>query len=163
MYPSPSGWSVARTAGIAALAGLATLACGDDARVVVDEPITPLLPSDTAGTDSDPLYLTAALVSTGDSSETRLILTDTFDETTVIDLSSGVSVLGPVVPVVHGGAVFLTEGDAPIVRRYDVGPDRQLVRSAELSFAGVGVARSEERRVGKECHTTCRSRWSPYH
>ena len=25
------------------------------------------------------------------------------------------------------------------------------------------VARSEERRVGKECHTTCRSRWSPYH
>ena len=22
---------------------------------------------------------------------------------------------------------------------------------------------SEERRVGKECHTTCRSRWSPYH
>ena len=23
--------------------------------------------------------------------------------------------------------------------------------------------RSEERRVGKECHHTCRSRWSPYH
>src|SRR3546814_16099891 len=26
-----------------------------------------------------------------------------------------------------------------------------------------GVARSEERRVGKECVSTCRSRWSPYH
>ena len=26
-----------------------------------------------------------------------------------------------------------------------------------------GADRSEERRVGKECHTTCRSRWSPYH
>ena len=25
------------------------------------------------------------------------------------------------------------------------------------------VTRSEERRVGKECTTTCRSRWSPYH
>ena len=25
------------------------------------------------------------------------------------------------------------------------------------------VARSEERRVGKECSVTCRSRWSPYH
>ena len=25
------------------------------------------------------------------------------------------------------------------------------------------VVRSEERRVGKECHLTCRSRWSPYH
>ena len=24
-------------------------------------------------------------------------------------------------------------------------------------------ARSEERRVGKECQSTCRSRWSPYH
>src|SRR3546814_9713274 len=27
---------------------------------------------------------------------------------------------------------------------------------------GVG-GRSEERRVGKECVSTCRSRWSPYH
>src|SRR3546814_13163713 len=25
------------------------------------------------------------------------------------------------------------------------------------------AARSEERRVGKECVSTCRSRWSPYH
>src|SRR3546814_9572585 len=27
----------------------------------------------------------------------------------------------------------------------------------------VRLARSEERRVGKECVSTCRSRWSPYH
>src|SRR3546814_8912080 len=27
----------------------------------------------------------------------------------------------------------------------------------------VARARSEERRVGKECVSTCRSRWSPYH
>src|SRR3546814_20272968 len=27
----------------------------------------------------------------------------------------------------------------------------------------VAVARSEERRVGKECVSPCRSRWSPYH
>src|SRR3546814_11541932 len=26
-----------------------------------------------------------------------------------------------------------------------------------------GANRSEERRVGKECVSTCRSRWSPYH
>src|SRR3546814_4820979 len=31
----------------------------------------------------------------------------------------------------------------------------------ELSYAMSG--RSEERRVGKECVSTCRSRWSPYH
>src|SRR3546814_6878174 len=27
----------------------------------------------------------------------------------------------------------------------------------------VALYRSEERRVGKECVSTCRSRWSPYH
>src|SRR3546814_16682760 len=27
----------------------------------------------------------------------------------------------------------------------------------------LGLLRSEERRVGKECVSTCRSRWSPYH
>src|SRR3546814_1937138 len=31
---------------------------------------------------------------------------------------------------------------------------------AELKELGL---RSEERRVGKECVSTCRSRWSPYH
>src|SRR3546814_3723562 len=29
--------------------------------------------------------------------------------------------------------------------------------------AALDRARSEERRVGKECVSTCRSRWSPYH
>src|SRR3546814_6087173 len=31
------------------------------------------------------------------------------------------------------------------------------------SAAAVAERRSEERRVGKECVSTCRSRWSPYH
>src|SRR3546814_20957227 len=30
-------------------------------------------------------------------------------------------------------------------------------------IAGGKIRRSEERRVGKECVRTCRSRWSPYH
>src|SRR3546814_9111267 len=32
-----------------------------------------------------------------------------------------------------------------------------------ISEAGDFGSRSEERRVGKECVSTCRSRWSPYH
>src|SRR3546814_12878237 len=28
---------------------------------------------------------------------------------------------------------------------------------------GLAYVRSEERRVGKECVSTCRSRWAPYH
>src|SRR5881409_1988343 len=31
------------------------------------------------------------------------------------------------------------------------------------SLAAGWLPRSEERRVGKECSLTCRSRWSPYH
>ena len=30
-------------------------------------------------------------------------------------------------------------------------------------YMGGYKVRSEERRVGKECVSTCRSRWSPYH
>src|SRR3546814_13206001 len=36
---------------------------------------------------------------------------------------------------------------------------RQVLHSTER----IGAKRSEERRVGKECVSTCRSRWSPYH
>ena len=47
---------------------------------------------------------------------------------------------------------------AAMIKGYDVA----------LSIVGVSTAltkrtRSEERRVGKECVSTCRSRWSPYH
>src|SRR3546814_13444480 len=35
--------------------------------------------------------------------------------------------------------------------------------SALYSGASDSTSRSEERRVGKECVSTCRSRWSPYH
>src|SRR3546814_13242863 len=35
--------------------------------------------------------------------------------------------------------------------------------SEEIAHREDFVHRSEERRVGKECVSTCRSRWSPYH
>ena len=44
-----------------------------------------------------------------------------------------------------------------------------LMASANLSLnqaiplTGTSIYRSEERRVGKECASMCRSRWSPYH
>src|SRR3546814_5000643 len=41
--------------------------------------------------------------------------------------------------------------------------DELLVRLAERDSLRGGKPRSEERRVGKECVSTCRSRWSPYH
>src|SRR3546814_14465084 len=35
--------------------------------------------------------------------------------------------------------------------------------ASQVFYKQVIVHRSEERRVGKECVSTCRSRWSPYH
>src|SRR3546814_13236119 len=38
-----------------------------------------------------------------------------------------------------------------------------VIARGEEVLAEVKSSRSEERRVGKECVSTCRSRWSPYH
>src|SRR3546814_14587764 len=51
----------------------------------------------------------------------------------------------------HGEA-----GDADHRRHEDL-------RARAQRDEGERDARSEERRVGKECVSTCRSRWSPYH
>src|SRR3546814_14681448 len=45
--------------------------------------------------------------------------------------------------------------------RFAATPDRRGKQRFDLCTR-IGV-RSEERRVGKECVSTCRSRWSPYH
>ena len=48
----------------------------------------------------------------------------------------------------------------PVLAR---GATSQAAVPAGAPAAAASRRRSEERRVGKECHTTCRSRWSPYH
>src|SRR3546814_2331067 len=45
----------------------------------------------------------------------------------------------------------------------DVTPEGFLVREMVDGLSREALQRSEERRVGKECVSTCRSRWSPYH
>src|SRR3546814_1402449 len=47
-------------------------------------------------------------------------------------------------------------GSFAIGGRAEPQPSRRRIRTD-------GIRRSEERRVGKECVSTCRSRWSPYH
>src|SRR3546814_12981896 len=51
---------------------------------------------------------------------------------------------------------FERDGVAVLV---DVGHNPQAARELASWLRG----RSEERRVGNECVSTCRSRWSPYH
>src|SRR3546814_4739392 len=53
-------------------------------------------------------------------------------------------------------------GGKIIARAVDVG-DRVAAGALLAELDPDDVRRSEERRVGKECVSTCRSRWSPYH
>src|SRR3546814_15861834 len=64
---------------------------------------------------------------------------------------------GPVTIVLDGtkgmGSSFLDEAFGGLIRN-----EGWAKRDIEPR-----LRRSEERRVGKECVSTCRSRWSPYH
>ena len=55
-------------------------------------------------------------------------------------------------------------GPGLIISRAAVTLEPALVRVDVREFERlIARLRSEERRVGKECRTVCRSRWSPYH
>ena len=63
----------------------------------------------------------------------------------------------------HLGAVHEARAFAR-ARAWEAGAGPELDQELCLDFdATITIARSEERRVGKECRALCRSRWSPYH
>jgi hypothetical protein len=71
---------------------------------------------------------------------------------------------------IHGEVVQLKPREgAPWLCDVDVAlPAQHPVKAAEPAADPElaerhGPARSDERRVGKECRRLCRSRWSPYH
>src|SRR3546814_13118516 len=66
-----------------------------------------------------------------------------------------------------GGGNHSPLGKGRLKRQRQQGEDK---KKSDHHFSSVPTAsakaanpRSEERRVGKECVSTCRSRWSPYH
>src|SRR3546814_18797143 len=65
------------------------------------------------------------------------------------------------------GDIFCTDGDGQLEVTLGEGvyPVELIGRyvAAPSVLQVQGLERSEERRVGKECVSTCRSRWSPYH
>ena len=62
-------------------------------------------------------------------------------------------------------AIFITGGGSGIGRAVArlFAERGWRVGIADVNKAGLAETRSEERRVGKECTSWCRSRWSPYH
>src|SRR3546814_1312326 len=75
----------------------------------------------------------------------------------VNDLRGDMSVVGPRPHALAAKAGGLLYQEA--VENYD---QRHRMKPGITGWAQVS-GRSEERRVGKECVSTCRSRWSPYH
>src|SRR3546814_12279564 len=51
--------------------------------------------------------------------------------------------------------------EIPGLREGKEGVEPEYAKCVDISTGA--ALRSEERRVGKECVSTCRSRWSPYH
>src|SRR3546814_11133302 len=47
--------------------------------------------------------------------------------------------------------------------RFDLLERRVDLAEGRADAMSLGTQRSDERRVGKECGSRCRSRWSPYH
>src|SRR3546814_11279731 len=75
---------------------------------------------------------------------------------------------GPAVEVQHRGGSDLGIGHAAAGREEPVVAELVLAtgtprRAQDRQLALTGPDRSEERRVGKECVSKCRSRLSPYH
>ena len=58
---------------------------------------------------------------------------------------------------------FIIAGCVPVLSLHPLYDDKHLVFDGKLLGTFKQNDRSEERRVGKECTSWCRSRWSPYH
>src|SRR3546814_11240972 len=76
----------------------------------------------------------------------------------VIDVSAGDK-------LPRKGGPGICKSDLLVINKIDLAP--MVGASLEVMDRDArkmrGERRSEERRVGKECVSTCRSRWSPYH
>src|SRR3546814_17263933 len=64
-------------------------------------------------------------------------------------------------PVVERDGALIMVDDERLPLRDGETPMMKKVRFRTLGCYPLTGARSEERRVGKECVSTCRSRWSP--
>src|SRR3546814_14852511 len=90
----------------------------------------------------------------------------------VCDGASGVLVVSERALKAHGLTplarvhnLTVTAGDPVIMLEEPIPATRRALERAGMRIGDIDLyeVRSDERRVGKECVSTCRSRWSPYH
>src|SRR3546814_7869970 len=78
---------------------------------------------------------------------------------------------GPAYAAAKGGVIALTKWVAKDVGQAGIyvntvapgAVETDMTRGYAYPVDALPIPRSEERRVGKECVSTCRSRWSPLH
>src|SRR3546814_19768800 len=85
---------------------------------------------------------------------TRVILAEGDQEAALMDIQA--------IPLTEGGTLDAQNRNvlAAVAGAWALNVHEDLIRAGIETF---GLERSEERRVGKGCVSTCRSRWYPYH
>src|SRR3546814_1907164 len=83
-------------------------------------------------------------------------------QTCALPISATCSAKRPPSPLTRS---TIMHADIAVLAGDGIGPEVTRAALDVLRAIGqrYGHQRSEERRVGKECVSTCRSRWSPYH
>src|SRR3546814_2770996 len=66
-------------------------------------------------------------------------------------------------PIYRGALPALRRPSRPCLQRRAETDGQTLLHERRRARLPRHLIKSEERRVGKECVSTCRSRWSPYH
>src|SRR3546814_17003146 len=105
----------------------------------------------------------------GDAMVARTLILDLFDtgdpqEFSVADLVRAGAAFGIEAPGIRTALTRLKSEARvrPTARgRYTIGANAEPLQRRILGWRTRLDGRSEERRVGKECVSTCRSRWSP--
>src|SRR3546814_5507830 len=80
-------------------------------------------------------------------------------QTCALPICSAAIVAAIVIALVLHGAMYGPQA-AFIAELF---PTRIRYSGVSIAYQLTSIVRSEERRVGKECVSTCRSRWSPDH
>jgi hypothetical protein len=126
---------------VLSLSILMSAACGSDDKSNLD---TPAGPSGNAKPDAatppGPLYVVATSFITDDQRETYLVTTPSLAADATIDPTDGPKILGGVIPRVHDGEVYVTEGNRII--RYVLNAQDELQKRDELEVTGVMDLRS---------------------
>lgn len=125
------------------LVALAPAACGDDARILAQRPGAPLrepadpdepAPAEAPAQPGAPLYAIATVVSGPEESNMYLRVLESLEPAADLDLSTAREFPGWSDVKVSGGKLFVSSGEGPIVTRFGVNEQLELVEEGRVSF-----------------------------